>query len=151
MLSRGSLLFAVFLWHPVTARAEALQEAGNTPMQALSTACDEIARDQQAAVSIPRRITTPMKDIQMMQPRLTRTRGKRVLKVLDHPRFRAAYDLLLLRTDVGDASRELADFWTQIQNETPGDREQVVAQPKAPGRRRRRRRPRKASGDTGGQ
>ena len=144
-------LFAVFLWHPVTARAEALQEAGNTPMQALSTACDEIARDQQAAVSIPRRITTPMKDIQMMQPRLTRTRGKRVLKVLDHPRFRAAYDLLLLRTDVGDASRELADFWTQIQNETPGDREQVVAQPKAPGRRRRRRRPRKASGDTGGQ
>jgi poly(A) polymerase len=144
-------LFAVFLWHPVTARAEALREAGNTPMQALSIACDEIVRDQQAAVSIPRRITTPMKDIQMMQPRMTRTRGKRVLKVLDHPRFRAAYDLLVLRADVGDEKQELAEFWTQIQNETPGAREQSVTQPKTPGRRRRRRRPRKPGGDAGGQ
>ena len=87
----------------------------------------------------------------MMQPRMTRTGGKRVLKVLDHPRFRAAYDLLVLRADVGDEKRELAEFWTQIQNEPAGAREQSVTQPKTPGRRRRRRRPRRAGGDAGGQ
>ncbi len=144
-------LFGVFLWHPAVARAEELKVAGDTPMQALSTACDEIARDQQSAVAIPRRITSPMKDIQMMQPRLTRTRGKRALKALDHPRFRAAYDLLVLRAEVGDADPELAQWWTDIQVQGPGDREQAVSQPKPAARRRRRRRPKKASGETSGQ
>jgi len=139
------------LWHPAVARAEELKVAGDTPMQALSTACDEIARDQQSAVAIPRRITSPMKDIQMMQPRLTRTRGKRALKALDHPRFRAAYDLLVLRAEVGDADPELAQWWTDIQVQGPGDREQAVSQPKPAARRRRRRRPKKASGETSGQ
>lgn len=108
-------LFAVLLWGPVRQHAARLEEAGETPVQAMLLAADEIVDAQQRHVAIPRRITTPMKEMMVMQLRLQKTRGRRVLSVLGHPRFRAAYDLLLLRARIGDADPGLAEFWTGLQ------------------------------------
>jgi poly(A) polymerase len=108
-------LFAVLLWGPVRQRAARLEDGGESPVQALLLAADEIVDDQQRHVAIPRRITTPMKEMMVMQLRLQKTRGRRVLGMLGHPRFRAAYDLLVLRARIGDADPELAAFWTGLQ------------------------------------
>lgn len=108
-------LFSVFLWGPVRKRAAQLEAAGESPLQALLLAADEIVDAQQRYVAIPRRITTPMKELMAMQLRLQRTRGRRVLGMLGHPRFRAAYDFLCLRAGVGDADPALAEFWTGLQ------------------------------------
>jgi poly(A) polymerase len=155
-------LFAVLLWGPVRRRAAQLEADGESPVQAMLLAADELADDQQGRVAIPRRITTPMKELMVMQLRLQRTRGRRVLGLLSQGRFRAAYDFLCLRAQAGDADPALAGFWTELQamDETsrvaavdPGARRESGApaaeQPagtasEEPSRsRRRRRRPRK--------
>ncbi|HET7921403.1 MAG TPA: polynucleotide adenylyltransferase PcnB, partial [Gammaproteobacteria bacterium] len=62
------------------------------------------------------------------------------MRLLSHPRFRAAYDFLVLRAEVGDADQELADWWTQLQGTAPDQQHELLhanANP-APGRRRRR-------------
>jgi poly(A) polymerase len=156
-------LFAVLMWGPVRRRAAVLQEAGEPPVQALLLAADEVMDAQQAQVAIPRRITTPMKELMVMQLRLTKTRGRRVLGLLGQGRFRAAYDFLCLRARVGDADPDLAEFWTRLQaldeaarvaEVDPGRRKDVAGQPAeqgegAPKPRRRRRRPRRRKPNTG--
>jgi poly(A) polymerase len=70
------------------------------------------------------------------------------LSLLQHPRFRAAFDFLLLRAQVGVADPELARWWTDIQLLPQEERVALVqARPAeaavegaATGRRRRRRR-----------
>jgi poly(A) polymerase len=156
-------LFAVLMWGPVRRRAAVLQEAGEPPVQALLLAADEVMDAQQAQVAIPRRITTPMKELMVMQLRLTKTRGRRVLGLLGQGRFRAAYDFLCLRARVGDADPDLAEFWTRLQaldeaarvaEVDPGRRKDVAGQTAeqgagAPKPRRRRRRPRRRKPNTG--
>jgi poly(A) polymerase len=87
----------------------------------------------------------------MLQPRFNRRSGVKSLSLLQHPRFRAAYDFLLLRAEVGVADPELAAWWTHVQTLPQEERVALVqARPPepadaaggtaAPGRRRRRRR-----------
>jgi poly(A) polymerase len=163
-------LFSVLLWGPVRRRAAQLEEAGESPAQALLLAADEVTDAQQRYVAIPRRITTPMKEMMVMQLRLQKTRGRRVLGMLGHPRFRAAYDFLLLRAHTGDADLSLAEFWTGLQSMDAEARTGAVdsgrrappaaeagrgadaaagADPAARPRRRRRPRRRKPGGGTG--
>ena len=61
-----------------------------------------------------------------LQPRLEHPRGRRALRVLEHPRFRAAYDLLLLRAQLGLASQEMADWWTRLQEVSTAERESMA-------------------------
>jgi len=75
-----------------------------------------------------------------MQPRLERRTGKRPLRLLEHPRFRAAYDFLLLRAAAGEDLHELCDWWTRFQ-EVPEDERLAMIQ--TVGGSGRRRRPRK--------
>ena len=60
------------------------------------------------------------------QPRLEQPRGRRALRMLEQPRFRAGFDLLLLRADMGLASRELADCWTKVQEVSQTDRDRMA-------------------------
>jgi poly(A) polymerase len=60
------------------------------------------------------------------QPRLEQPRGRRALRMLEQPRFRAGFDLLLLRADMGLASRELADWWTKVQEVSQTDRDRMA-------------------------
>jgi poly(A) polymerase len=110
---------------------------------------DSVLRTQQSRVSIPRRFSIPMRELLMLQPRFNRRSGVKSLSLLQHPRFRAAYDFLLLRAQAGVADPELAKWWTDIQVLPQEERVALVqARPPepaaegapAPGRRRRRRR-----------
>jgi poly(A) polymerase len=80
-----------------------------------------------------------MIEIFQLQPRFTQRQGKRPQRLLTHPRFRAAYDFLVLRAQAGEAEQELADWWTALQEGDP-----IAPPPATPGsgtgRRRRRRR-----------
>jgi poly(A) polymerase len=135
-----AFLFAVLLWEPVRLRAQALQAGGLAESPALVQASAEIIDAQCGTVAIPRRFSTPMREIWTMQPRFGFTAGKRVQRTLTHPRFRAAYDFLLLRSAAGEADPEQAAWWTRRQEEDAGapPPERQAAAP-----RRRRRRPRR--------
>jgi poly(A) polymerase len=133
------------------------QSAGPAPdLAQLMRACDTVLRAQQSRVSIPRRFAVPMRELLMLQPRFSRRSGVKSLSILQHPRFRAAYDFLLLRAQAGVADPELAQWWTDVQL-LPHDERVALVQARpadaagaatsaqegaaaAPGRRRRRRR-----------
>jgi len=145
-----TFLFAILLWGAVLRELNE-REAGPAPEFAqLMQACDTVLRAQQARVAIPRRFAVPMRELLMLQPRFNRRSGVKSLSLLQHPRFRAAYDFLLLRAQVGVADPELAKWWTDIQVMPQEERVALVqarpqeppapGEPAAPGRRRRRRR-----------
>ena len=83
---------------------------------------------------MPRRFTLPMRELLLLQPRFKRRGGRRALALLQHPRFRAAYDFLLLRAEAGLVPAELASWWTEIQTLSADERLERVAQlaPSAP-------------------
>jgi poly(A) polymerase len=142
-----AFLFAALLWEPMRQRYEALQAEGLPPLEAMQVAGNEIVSQQAQAISIPKRFTLPMREIWTLQARLEQRQGKRPLRLLGHPRFRAAYDFLLLRCASGEAPAELGEWWTEFQTLNPD--EQVQAAGPAKTAKKRRRRPRKPRGATG--
>lgn len=146
-------LLGVFLWLPIkTLAAIRRAEEKMSESQALALAATEVVSQQQQRISIPKRFTIPMREMLALQPRFESKRGKRAMKLLDHRRFRAAYDFMLLLAEVGLGNPETAKFWTDVQTQSAEERAQSF-QVGAPGtgskkrrpRRRRRRKP--ASGE----
>jgi hypothetical protein len=95
-------LFAVLLWEPVRLRYAELLEEGASWADAMALASHEVASGQQHHVAIPKRFGMPMREIWALQPRLERRQGRRPMTLIAHPRFRAAYDFLLLRAEAGE-------------------------------------------------
>jgi poly(A) polymerase len=140
-----AFLLGVLLWGPVQRRAAQLEAEGSNEIIAIGAACEEIVRVQQQSVAIPRRFTTPMKEILGMQPRFLRRKGGGVLRLLSHPRFRAAYDFMLLRAEAGELDAEIAQWWTAIQSKDEAEQRKEVL-----GERKPRRRPRRGRGKGAG-
>lgn len=142
-----AFLFAVLLWEPVRRLAERhLAEQAEGEIPALQQAGGEVVARLVSRVAVPRRFTLVMREIWQLQPRFQMRRGKRPERLLSHPRFRAAYDFLVLRARAGEVEQELADWWTRFQ-ERPGA---VPVEPQeqaeqGPAKRRRRRRTKKKS------
>ncbi|MBK8162661.1 MAG: polynucleotide adenylyltransferase PcnB [Gammaproteobacteria bacterium] len=139
-----AFLYAAFLWAPMRERALELQEQGQPELPAQQQAAGEVMQEQSQHAILPRRYALPMREIWQMQPRLQRNAGKKALRLLEHPRFRAAYDFLLLRCEAGEELRELCEWWTSMQETDEAGRttllEQPAAKPAGEGARRRRRR-----------
>ena len=141
-----AFLLAALLWEPVREQTERLQASGLDEVDALQTAADLVIQAQIRHTSLPRRYSLPMREIWEMQQRLTITTGKRPLRLLTHPRFRAGYDFLLLRGDADQPAAKLAEWWTRFMAMDEKDRLQaVLPSPKSKkGKSRRRRKPRSA-------
>jgi len=143
-----TFLFAILMWPAVQRAFAKLGHADDGDPQQLLAACDQVTARQQARVAIPKRFTLPLRELVGLQPRFERREGRRALRLLNHPRFRAAYDFLLLRAAAGEVDAELAKWWTEIQSASADERIARVesaapgqrAAPDGPRRRRRRRR-----------
>lgn len=139
-------LFAVLLFGPVTAAAQKRFEAGSHPGQAIADAVDEVVAAQNRRIGIPKRFSIPMRELLALQPRFHRREGRRALAFVGHPRFRAAYDFLVLRAEAGNEDPAIAQWWTEIQSLPPDEQlkragaEAGGDQPHEGGPRRRRRR-----------
>jgi poly(A) polymerase len=90
-----------------------------------------------------------MKEIWVMQPRFLQRGGQRPFRLLEHPRFRAAYDFLVMRCDSGEVDAEVGRWWEDFQEAHPDERGSMLLKEEAgPKKRRRRRKPR--SGEESG-
>lgn len=136
-----AFIFAAILWYPFEQEKERLlREEGATQVAASHEAANNIISKQQLFTSIPKRFTGPMRDIWFLQFRLPNRFGQKPDVLLEHKRFRAAYDFLLLRESAGEKTGELGAWWTEYQ-EADEDRRSVMKQ--ASGQKRRKRRKRK--------
>ena len=96
--------------------------------------------------AVPKRFTLAAKEIWELQLRLERRNRRSIESAINHPRFRAAYDFLLLREDSGEDFDGLGQWWTTFQfADSPLRAEMIDALPK-PGNQPRRRRRGKPSG-----
>ena len=144
-------LLGVFLWVPIkTLAAIRRSEEKMSESQSLNIAAYEIVSQQQQRISIPKRFTIPMREMLSLQPRFEFVRGKRAMNLLEHRRFRAAYDFMLLQSEVGQVDEALAKFWTDVQTQSVEDRAKSfqmhgTPEKKRRPRRRRRRKPARES------
>lgn len=136
-----AFLYACFLWQSVIDAAADYRSRGVHPAEAMQKAQALALEKQIKHIAIPRRFTQVIREIWLMQHRLETRRGRNLLSLLQHPRFRAGYDFLLLRVSGGEVKQSLVDWWTQIQEVAPDQQKQMLAEisPK----HRRRRKPRK--------
>jgi poly(A) polymerase len=141
-------LVGVFLWRPVAKMAEERRAREKmSESQAISLAAYELGAQQQRRIAIPRRFTVPMREMLALQPRFRNVRGKRAMKLLQHRRFRAAYDFMMLLAEAGQFDASLAKFWTDVQSQSAEQRAasfQISASGNGRSRTRRRRPRRRA-------
>jgi len=145
-------LFASLLWHQVLEKWNAYRAAGEAPIPALHLAADDVLDNQTDNLALQRRIATDMRDIWAMQPRFERRNGKSPYKLLEHPRFRAGFDFLLLRCESGELDAEIGNWWATFYAGDIAERERLIntakdTQPGGQKKRPRRRGPRRAEGD----
>lgn len=113
-----AFIYAVFLWHDVAELAAEIEQSGQPPVQSLHLAADEVIPEQLQRTSLPRRFSVPMREIWTLQPRFNKTQGQRAKVLIGHKRFRAAYDFLCLRAQIGEVPQSLCDTWEKLQ-QTP--------------------------------
>nr|VFJ98200.1 MAG: poly(A) polymerase [Candidatus Kentron sp. LFY] len=114
-----SFLFAALLWEPMQRLAKRNQERGMNLVPALEAARREVISEQIKRVMLPRRHAAMIKEIWIFQQRLARYVNKSPKRLVAHPRFRAAYDFLVLRAEAGDDEvRDIAKWWTDYQKST---------------------------------
>ena len=134
-----AFLFAALLWHEALAAWKVHQEAGERPVAALHAAMDEVLDRQREQLSIPRRYDAIMKELWLLQPRFEQRGGQRPVRLLSQPRFRAAFDFLLLRCESGEVEAELGLWWDEFQDASDERRTEMLQPDEVPKKRRRRR------------
>ncbi len=117
-----TFLFALLLYGPIAQAIESLPPQRWHEPGAIVEACDRSLRAASVRVTIPRRVALGVREMYALQPRLEQPRGKRALRLLEQPRFRSAFDLLMLRAELGLAPAEIANWWTQLQATEPEQR-----------------------------
>jgi poly(A) polymerase len=117
-------LLAALLWHPLQQRLAQIRNM--PPIPAMHQAAQDVILQQVKRTSIPRRFSTPMKEIWDMQLRLPRRHGNRAAELVDNKRFRAAYDFILLREASGEDLENLGEWWTEYQFASGERREQMT-------------------------
>ncbi len=133
-----AFLFATLLWHEVMVTWNAAKAAGEKPQPALFAAMDKVLDAQAARIAIPRRFEATIKEIWALQPRFEQRAGTRPARLLEHPRFRAAYDFLTIRAESGEAPAALVDWWTRFQDAGDEARAAMLKPDEAPKRKRSR-------------
>lgn len=142
-----AFLFALLLWPAYCRELMALQAQGVHAAEAQRRAADRVTVHQLSTIALPRRFSLPMQEIWLMQGRLSQR--KRAARLMSHPRFRAAYDFLVLRQAASDGHAEDVAFWRDAQSLSGDELAQHVAaehanegegEDAAPRKRRRRRR-----------
>ncbi|MEJ5063034.1 polynucleotide adenylyltransferase PcnB [Erwinia sp. MYb375] len=142
-----AFLFAAIFWYPQLEAAQKIaQESGLAYYDAFALSMNDVLDEACRSLAIPKRITTLVRDIWTLQLRLSRRHGKRAWKLMEHPKFRAAYDLLALRAEVehNNELQRLTTWWSEFQVSAPPQQKTMLnTLGDDPVPRRRTRRPRK--------
>lgn len=130
-----AFLFAAMLWEPMRDLMDRYQDKGESLQDALHHAANDVLNAQIKSTAIPKRFTTQMREIWLLQFRLPSRHGDRAQRLTEHPRFRAAYDFLGVRVAAGETElAELFDWWTLYQEKNPIEQVAFVNDIEAPSR-----------------
>jgi poly(A) polymerase len=121
-----SFMLACMLWHDVQGRWAQLRDAGEPPFPALQQAIDAVFDARIGDISGRGKLGADMREIWQMQPRFERRTASSAASLASQPRFRAGYDFLRLRADVGEIDTDLADWWEDYHLGSDEERDALV-------------------------
>jgi len=111
-----AFLFAVFLWGAQNKRFNELNKKKNSRIITMTQASEEVISKQTKQVLMPRWLSSRVKDIWLMQYHLENCGLKKAKELIKHPRFRMAYDFLVLRSEsINPELSDRARYWTKLQ------------------------------------
>ena len=109
-------LFAVFLWSAQNKRFNELNKKKKSRILLMMQASEDVISKQTKQVLMPRWLSNRVKDIWLMQYQLESCSQKKAKELIAHPRFRMAYDFLVLRSEsINPELAERAQYWTMLQ------------------------------------
>ena len=138
-----AFLLAALLWGQVERNLRKFEGKGQPTIPALHSAMHEALDEQRGTLAIPKRFDATMKELWLMQPRFLQRGGHRPYRLLEHPRFRAAYDFFALRAASANAPQEAARWWERFQDANADERERMLVSDEAGPKKKRRRRGKK--------
>ncbi|MBU6212444.1 MAG: polynucleotide adenylyltransferase PcnB [Gammaproteobacteria bacterium] len=115
-------LFAVLLYGPIGLEIEKAPREQWHDIGTILDAVDRAVTVIHRRVAVHRRFILGLRDMFALQPRLESPRGRRALRTMEHPRFRAAFDLLQLRSQFGMADTAMVEWWARMQSANPEQR-----------------------------
>jgi poly(A) polymerase len=121
-----AFMLAVLLWYPLKHILAQLEQEGLKPAIAFEKAANMAISNQLKQLAIPKRLTAMIREIWTLQNQLSRRAGQHAYRTMNQPRFRAAYDFLLLRAAVGDDVQTLCDWWTAFQAGDENARKKLI-------------------------
>ena len=124
-VSVGFVLAAV-LWPTLNAMWQRNLSHGQKPVPALMDAMNTMRDTVEKGWGVPQRFSATMREIWQFQPQFDNMRGARPYRLLSQARFRAAYDFLILRSEVGEVDKEMASWWTTFQHADEETRQQMT-------------------------
>ena len=139
-----AFLFAAFLWPVYQLQYQGLLKERDNWHSAMHEAVDTVHIAAAERVSIPVRLRSMIREIWTLQARFELANGsaRKMRSLLGHPRFRAAYDFLLIRHDAGEPLADMVAWWTKAQEGmefVPAARDSHRDAPRSRGPMRRRR------------
>jgi len=123
-----SFLLACVLWQDVKTGWDRRLAQREHPFPALQGAIDDVFDQRIGDVSGRGKLAADMREIWVMQPRFDKRSGTTPFSMVTHLRFRAGFDFLRLRADVGEAEEALAEWWQEFQLADETRREDMLAQ-----------------------
>ena len=126
-----SFLLACVLWADVRDGWDKRLARREHAHPALQDSIDEVFNARIGDVSGRGKLAADMREIWMLQPRFEKRLGSTPFGLVEQPRFRAAFDFMRLRADIGEVDVVLADWWQEFSMADDATREDLVAQVKA--------------------
>ena len=123
-------LFACFLWPLSISQSNKHLARGIPHYEATNKAANEVFEQSKKYLTIPKIVQIGIRNIWLLQFRFTKIKSKKVFFTLEHQRFRAAYDFLLLRKHESTEIQSLGDWWTHIQTLTKSKQRELIFQKK---------------------
>ena len=117
-------LMAALLWPTLLSKCT---RNGEVNIRKFFRSMDDVLRDQQRLTAIPRKFNSYIKDIWVLQLKLHSRIGSQPYKTLRHPRFRAAYDFLLVRERAAADKGGLGKWWTDFQKDDDSLRGSIIS------------------------
>ena len=151
-----SFLLACVLWADVrdgwAQRIEGRHgQRAQAAFPALQDAIDDVFNARIGDVSGRGKLAADMREIWMMQPRFDKRTGATPYSLVEQARFRAAFDFMRLRADVGEVDEAIAEWWQEFSTADEVRRQDLLDQVRdeqhkknAPARAGARRAPRPA-------
>ena len=133
-----SFLLACVLWEDVKQGWEKRLGKGYHPFPALQESIDEVFDQRIGDVSGRGKLAADMREIWVMQPRFDKRTGATPNSMVAQPRFRAGFDFMRLRADVGEVDESLASWWQEFQHADDTRRADLIAQARDEQRARQR-------------